>query len=193
MPQYEQFTKDFAKLVFKGEKTLLKNRDLKLIEVTKFDELSVKNLYSHFMTLEGVSMFFPDKYPKGRVCDREYMFNVVNTLHEEVVKEIVDHALIQRHILNEDFATKETIMITDHWKRELETLPLRNTVSHSFTHTISLYRKKDEWFNCSSKSQRSWLPKSRERHMKSKACSRDKKLTIRLAHHRYPRSINLLG
>ena len=85
MPPYEQFTKDFAKLVFRGEKALLKNRDVKLVEVTRYDELSVKNLYKKFMELDGVSDYFPDKYPKGRVCDREFMFNVVNTLHEEVV------------------------------------------------------------------------------------------------------------
>ena len=45
MLPYEMFTKDFAKRVFRGEKRLLKNRDVKLVEVTKFDELSVKNLY----------------------------------------------------------------------------------------------------------------------------------------------------
>ena len=97
MMPYEQFTKDFAKQVFRGEKKLLKNRDVKRVNVIKFDELSVKNLYDNFMTLEGVNDYFPDSYPKGRVCDREYMFNVVNTLHEDVVTEILNHALNQRH------------------------------------------------------------------------------------------------
>ena len=85
-------------MVFKGEKKLLLNRDVLNIEVTKFDELSVKKLYENFMMLAGVTYYFPDTYPKGRVCDREYMFNVVNTLHEEVVTEVVQHALKQRHI-----------------------------------------------------------------------------------------------
>ena len=49
------------------------------------------------MTLDGVKDYLPDKYHKGRVCDREYMFNVVNTLHENVVTEILNHALSQRH------------------------------------------------------------------------------------------------
>ena len=71
----------------------MKNRDIKLVCVTKFDELSVKNLYDGFMQLEGVQLYFPDKYPKGRVCDREYMFNVVHTLHEDIVSEIIQHAL----------------------------------------------------------------------------------------------------
>ena len=41
------------------------------------------------MGLDGVAKYFPDKYPKGRVCDREYMFNIVNTLHEDIVTEMI--------------------------------------------------------------------------------------------------------
>ena len=132
----------------------MKNRDVRHVEVTKFDELSVKNLYDEFMTLAGVKHYFPDTYPKGRVCDREYMFNIVNTLHENVVSEILKHALEQRHSLNVDFKEKESIMITDHWKNELKDLPMRNTVSESITNTIALFRKKDGWLRCSSRSQR---------------------------------------
>ena len=106
------------------------------------------------MTLDGVKHYFPDTYPKGRVCDREYMFNIVNTLHENVVSEILKHALEQRHSLNVDFKEKESIMITDHWKNELKDLPMRNTVSESITNTIALFRKKDGWLLCSSRSQR---------------------------------------
>ena len=66
MPSYEMFTKDFAKAVFSGEKRLLKMREAKFINVTKYDELSVKNLYDKFMSLDGMKFYFPDKYPKGR-------------------------------------------------------------------------------------------------------------------------------
>ena len=79
------FNKDYAKEVFRGTKGLLKLKEVKFVSVTKFDELSVKNLYDKFLTLEGVPNYFPNKYPKGRQCDREYMFNVVNTLHEKIV------------------------------------------------------------------------------------------------------------
>ena len=110
------FTKDFAKQVFKGEKRLMKNRDKKGVVVIKYDELSVKNLYEKFMKLEGVAQYFPTTYPKGRVCDREYLFNIVNTLHEDVVTELLEYALEQRYKLNEDFQKKESVMISDHWK-----------------------------------------------------------------------------
>ena len=79
-------------MIFKGKKKLLKLNEVKFVHVIKYDELSVKNLYDKFMTLEGFPDYFPDKYPKGRVIDREYMFNIANTLHEDIVKEIIQYA-----------------------------------------------------------------------------------------------------
>ena len=79
------FTKDLAKEVFTGNKKLLKMRDVKFINVVKYDELSVKNLYQKLLSLEGMTLYFPTKYPKGRQCDRAYLFNVANTLYENVV------------------------------------------------------------------------------------------------------------
>ena len=60
------FTKDFAKEIFTGKKKLLKLSDVKFIQVTRYDELSVKGLYDKFMTLEGMPDYFPAKYPIGR-------------------------------------------------------------------------------------------------------------------------------
>ena len=94
----------------------MKNLNKKGVVVIKYDELSVKNLYEKFMKLEGVAQYFPDSYPKGRVCDREYLFNIVNTLHEDVVIVLLEYALEQRYKLNEDFQKKESVMISDHWK-----------------------------------------------------------------------------
>ena len=66
MPSYEMWTKDFAKEIFSGRKRLLKMREVRFINVTKYEELSVKNLYDHFLTLDGMNFYFPDKFPKGR-------------------------------------------------------------------------------------------------------------------------------
>ena len=88
------FTKDFAKEVFSGRKRLLKMNEVKFVNVTKYEELSVKNLFDKFLTLDGMSFYFPDKYPKGRQCDRDYMFNVANTLYEQITQELIQHALL---------------------------------------------------------------------------------------------------
>ena len=93
MPSYEMFTRDFGKALLKGDKKLLKLREVQFVQVVKYDELSVKKLYDDLIQLPAMADYFPEKYPKGRQCDRDYMFNVANTLHEEIVTEIIQHAL----------------------------------------------------------------------------------------------------
>ena len=41
---------------------------------------------------EEFMKFFPSKFPKGRLPDRTYFFNIMNTVMEDYVKEIVMHA-----------------------------------------------------------------------------------------------------
>ena len=126
------FTKDFAKEIFEGKKKLLKNCDVKIVRITKYDELSVKNLYPKFLSLHEFVNYMPNKYAKGRQCDRDYMFNVANTLHSDVVKELVEHALKVKHAVNADGMQMETIKITDHWVNEMSQLPLVSKVRHYF-------------------------------------------------------------
>ena len=86
------FTREFAKLVLMGDKKLLKLREVQFVQVVKYDELSVKKLYDSLLELPVMADYFPNRYPKGRSCDRDYMFNVANTLHEEIVTDIIKHA-----------------------------------------------------------------------------------------------------
>ena len=58
------------------------------------------------------------------------MFNVANTLYEDVVKELVENALNQRHATDSINLKNETIMLSEHWKDELKTLPFVASVSH---------------------------------------------------------------
>ena len=79
------FTKDYAKEIFSEEKQLIKKKNVYFIDVPKFDELSVKNLYDELLNLDNMKKYFPSTYPKGRQCDREYLFNVSNTIHPGVM------------------------------------------------------------------------------------------------------------
>ena len=58
------------KLVLQGDKKLLAKSELKEINVNKYDEISVKNIYSMMLQREELKPYFPDKYPKGRQCDK---------------------------------------------------------------------------------------------------------------------------
>ena len=72
--------KDFLKQVFANDKRLLKLSELRTVNVPKFDELSVKNVYPQIQEDKQVMKYFPDKYPNGRVADRIYMFNILITI-----------------------------------------------------------------------------------------------------------------
>ena len=54
MPSYVMFTKDFAKAILLEQKSLLKAADVKNVNIPKYDELSVKALYSELVQLDGV-------------------------------------------------------------------------------------------------------------------------------------------
>ena len=108
---------------------LLKLEDVRQCDIKKYDELSVKNLYDQFMKLEGVKKYFPSRHPKGRFCCRTYMFNVVSTLHNDVVKKLIHHALEQRHAIDSENKRDEAIMMSEHWRSELRSLPMNTTVS----------------------------------------------------------------
>ena len=109
------YTKDFAKEVFSGRKRLLKMREVKFINVTKYEELSVKNLYENFLSLDGMKFYFPDRYPRGTQCDREYMFNIANTLYEKITMELIHHSLLQRNAIESDKKKQESVLISEHW------------------------------------------------------------------------------
>ena len=98
------------------------------IDVLKYDELSVKNLQDKLMALDNMASYFPSSYPKGRQCDRDYLFNVANTLHPGIMQEYIDHALKQRFDPKMGDNKMESIMISDKWKEELQSLPLTNKV-----------------------------------------------------------------
>ncbi len=63
--------------------------ELKSVNVPKFDELSVKNIFPLIRQDAEVMKYFPDDYPKGREPDRTYTFNVLNTLRNQYVQEII--------------------------------------------------------------------------------------------------------
>ena len=79
------FNKDFLKAVLADQKRLLKLSELRTVNVPKFDELSVKNIFPLIRQDAEVMLYFPDSYPKGREPVRTDTFNVLNTLRNKYV------------------------------------------------------------------------------------------------------------
>ena len=115
--------KDFLKEVFVHQKRLFKLSEVKRICVPLYDELSVVKLWPMMRKYEDFMMFFPTKMPKGRVPDREYFFNILNTLQGEYLQQLIGHAQKQRHQAESEAKVKETIEISEEWWHQLQSIP----------------------------------------------------------------------
>lgn len=107
----------------------MKLSEVKFISVPKYDELSVKALYTKLTGLPGMAQFFPDSYAKGRQCDREYLFNIAQTLHSDVMSELIDYAHAHRHSITGEKHEQEAVVATTHWENELKAMPFYSRVS----------------------------------------------------------------
>ena len=103
-------TAPYLKLILKGEKKLLKASVVKVCNPPKYDEISVKQLYDACIQLPGMANYFPDEYPKGRKCSREYFFTILNTLHPEYTHELILNSKKVR-ALNREFLFKDRFIL----------------------------------------------------------------------------------
>ena len=115
--------KDFLRDVLAERKKLLKLQDVKLISVPKYEELSVKNLFPHLKNDPNFMMYLPDKYPKGHPPDREYFFNVLNTLNPEYMSSVIKHASRLRNHVVQDEQQRDSIEISEEWWNQLQEIP----------------------------------------------------------------------
>ena len=78
--------------VLSGTKELLPLNSVKRVNCPPFDELSVKALWPDMKNHEEFMKFFPSKFPAGRLPDRSYFFNIMNTVMEDYVTQMIKHA-----------------------------------------------------------------------------------------------------
>ena len=115
--------KDFLKEIFVEEKFLLELNDVKRINVPLYDELSVVTLWPMMKEDKQFMQFFPSKMAKGRVPDREYFMNILNTVNGDYLQQLMKHAHEERASGNGMAKAKETIEISDKWWDSLNALP----------------------------------------------------------------------
>ena len=75
----------------------MKLSDVKFIHVPLYDELAVVRIWPMMRDDKKFMLYMPSKLPKGRTVDRQYFWNVLNTVNEEYVSQIVAHANAQRN------------------------------------------------------------------------------------------------
>jgi len=121
-PEY-MMNKDFLKEVFAEDKALLRLDQVKRINVPLFDELSVVNIWPMMKKDEQFMLYFPTKMAKGRVPDREYFFNILNTFQPNYLQALINHANEQRNSVSNDAIAREAIEVSDDWWNALNSVP----------------------------------------------------------------------
>ena len=63
--------------------------------------------------------YFPDTLPKGTVPDKEYFFNILNTIRPEYLKRVLTHANNKRNLVQEEENQANAMEISDEWWERL--------------------------------------------------------------------------
>ena len=67
--------------------------------------------------------YFPDRIAAGHLPDRDYFWNIINTLHEEYVQRIIRRAREQRHTQQADQVQQEMVQVSNEWMDLLGMVP----------------------------------------------------------------------
>ncbi len=86
-------------------------------------------------------LYMPDPTPDGRLPDREYFWNVLNTLRTAYVQRLIEHANAQRMTVQEDGDGADAIEISEEWWAKLTALPF---VSQTRGKTLHLLKKQSK-------------------------------------------------
>ena len=105
--------------------------------------------------------YFPDKLPVGRLPDREYFWNVFNTLYTDYVTELVAHANKVRCEASTEHQAAQVIEIADEIWDELHAAPF---VSCKYLCWVNFFRatRQDTSFAQESIEASSSTPKTSE-------------------------------
>ena len=86
-------------------------------------QISVANLYPKFKGDPNVTVYLPTKLAKGKLPDRAYFFNVLNTVYEERMTAMIAHSNRIRFEAAKTGIQEETVAVTDEWWQALNAMP----------------------------------------------------------------------
>ena len=111
-------------------------KDVRFINVAAYDELKVSSMYDFATGLPKMGSLFPSKYPKGRQCSRSYFYNCWNTCYPDDIKELLNHANSQRFSMKNEKLKQDSILLTEEWKQQLDSLPFCSKQKGRMSHLL---------------------------------------------------------
>ena len=67
--------------------------------------------------------YFPDSFPAGKSCCREYFFTILSTLYPTYWRDMLRKSKSDRFALNDEDQKKEAILINPEWEAQLKEFP----------------------------------------------------------------------
>ncbi|MEE3276648.1 MAG: hypothetical protein VX193_02320 [Candidatus Thermoplasmatota archaeon] len=131
VPPEKMLNKDFTKQLFAEKKKMLELSQVRHVHVPHYDELSVKKFWPLMHADLAFMMYMPDPTPDGRLPEREFFWNVLNTLQPAYVTQLLDHATALRMTVQEDGDGVDAIEITDEWWEKLQAKPFISCKFHA--------------------------------------------------------------
>ena len=92
LPRYCDLNHDFYKGVLSGEKELFHVEEIKHIVVPKYPELSLKQLKKHLIGDKELARRLPDGWENKKKIERDWVLNIVNTVHPGFLSQLIRHA-----------------------------------------------------------------------------------------------------
>ncbi len=141
VPPGKMLNRDFVRQLLAEAKKLLELRAVRHVNMPRYDELSVKKFWPLMQEDAAFMQYMPDPTPDGRLPEREYFWNVLNTLQTEYVQRLIGHANAQRNTVQEDGDGADAIEISEEWWEKLTALPF---VSQNRGKTLHLLKKQSK-------------------------------------------------
>ena len=70
-----------------------------------------------------IMIYFPDRLPKGRLPDRRYFFNVLNTVFPDYTSELIQTAQRNRNQASNSATDFGVVKVSDAWWAKLNEIP----------------------------------------------------------------------
>ena len=67
--------------------------------------------------------YIPEVTMESRIPERAYFWNILNTVHPEYVKNVIDHANNLRMKANDETKPAEFIEVSEQWWQKLNAVP----------------------------------------------------------------------
>lgn len=123
MSSYHMVTSTYLKQILKGEKKLLKMSEVRHCNPSQYDEISVVELYAPCLKMSDMAQYFPDAYPKGRSCQREYFFSILATIQPEYTDKLLKRSKEIRYGAEGEKQKDELIEMDPSWQDQLKEFP----------------------------------------------------------------------